>query len=85
MYLAIIAGPNISNFLTDILFLTELQKRQTPKKGFAFIEKRYPNFKALIFISYRGNMKSKFITCSLDVAQASQHLSSPQHLECPYN
>jgi hypothetical protein len=38
-YFAKNAVSSISIFSTDILFLTKLQKRQTPQKGFALIEK----------------------------------------------
>ena len=36
--------------ITYIVFLTEMQKRQIPEKGFALIEKRYHKyFRSLIF------------------------------------
>jgi hypothetical protein len=41
MLLAINTGSNISTSSTYILFLTKMQKRQTPEKGFALFEKRY--------------------------------------------
>jgi hypothetical protein len=37
-YLAKSTGSSISILITYILFLTKLQKRQTPEKGFASIE-----------------------------------------------
>jgi hypothetical protein len=37
-YLAKTTGPSIYIFFTDILFLTEMQKRQPREKGFALIE-----------------------------------------------
>jgi hypothetical protein len=36
-YLAKTAGPNTSIKGAYIVFLTEMQKRQTPKKGFALM------------------------------------------------
>jgi hypothetical protein len=41
IYLAKTAGSSISISITYILFLTKLQKRQIPEKGFALVEKRY--------------------------------------------
>jgi hypothetical protein len=38
MFLAKTTGPSIYIFFTDILFLTEMQKRQPREKGFALIE-----------------------------------------------
>jgi hypothetical protein len=47
-FLASTTGSSISISSTYILFLTEMQKRQTPGKGFALIKKRYHNnFKIL--------------------------------------
>ena len=43
MYLAISAGINISISVTYILFLTEMQKRQTPENGFAFLKNDITN------------------------------------------
>jgi len=49
-YLAINTGSSTSISNTYILFLTKLQKKYIPEKGFAPIEKRYyKNFEALIF------------------------------------
>jgi hypothetical protein len=42
-YLASTTGSSISISITYILFLTKLQKGQTPEKRFALIEKRYHN------------------------------------------
>ena len=42
IYLAINTGSNISILITYIVFVTKMQKRQIPEKGFALIEKRYP-------------------------------------------
>ena len=38
---AILTSPSISILITYIVFLTEMQKRQIPEKGFALVEKRY--------------------------------------------
>ncbi len=43
MYLAINTGSSTSISITYILFLTKLQKKANPEKGFAQIEKRYHN------------------------------------------
>jgi len=43
-YLASTTGSSISISITYILFLTKLQKKQIPEKGFALIGKRYHNF-----------------------------------------
>ena len=40
MYLAITTGSSTSISITYIAFLTEMQKRQTPEKGFALHQKR---------------------------------------------
>jgi hypothetical protein len=37
-YLTIHTGSSISNSVTDIIFLTKMQKGKPPKKGLAFIE-----------------------------------------------
>jgi hypothetical protein len=37
-YLAINTGSSISILITYIVFVTKLQKRQTPEKGFALFE-----------------------------------------------
>jgi len=44
MYLAKITSLDQLIPITYILFLTKMQKRQIPEKGFALIEKRYHNF-----------------------------------------
>jgi len=38
MYLAKTTGSSISHSVTYIVFLTEMQKRQIPEKGFALIK-----------------------------------------------
>jgi hypothetical protein len=49
-YLAKITGPSISISSTYILFITEMQKKQTLEKGFALFKKRYHRyFRPLIF------------------------------------
>ena len=42
-YLAINTGSSISISITYIVFVTKMQKKQTPEKEFAPIEKRYHN------------------------------------------
>jgi hypothetical protein len=43
-YLASTTGSSTSIPSTYIVFLTKMQKKQIPEKGFAPIEKRYHNF-----------------------------------------
>jgi hypothetical protein len=45
--LAINTGLNISILITYILFLTEMQKRQTPEKGFALFKNDITGFLGL--------------------------------------
>ena len=42
-YLAINTGSSFSILITYIVFVTKMQKRQPPEKGFTLIEKRYHN------------------------------------------
>jgi hypothetical protein len=43
-FLAKTTSSIISIASTDIVFLTKLQKRQTPQNGFALFQKRYHRF-----------------------------------------
>jgi len=42
-YLAILTGSNISILITYIVFVTKMQKRQTPEKGFALLKNDITN------------------------------------------
>jgi hypothetical protein len=56
---------SISIFITDLLFLTKLQKRQTPQKGFASYDIR----------------KHKFFRVSKTFDTLQQHAIHPYELE----